>query len=108
MLTRTVDKNKYGGKTWDFKLDSLHHVFLNESDNGAFVVEFKEWKFISYKTHFSFVTQQNLKGAIEESLDRIYEYLKHQNKYEFSIQRKEHKLIELLNFIDLYNLDVKS
>lgn len=108
MISKTVEKNKFGGCTWHFKLDSLHQVFLNESDNGSFVVEFKEWKFISYKTHFSFITQQNLKGAIEESLDRIYEYLKHQNKYDFSIERREHKIIELLNFIDLYNLDVKG
>lgn len=106
MISRTVQNNKYGGKTWDFKLDSLHHVFLHESDNGSFVVEFKEWKIINYKTHFSFVTQQNLKGTIEETLDRIFEYLKTQNKYNFSIDRKENKLFELLNFIDLYNLDV--
>ncbi len=107
MIFKTVDKNKFGGYTWNFKLDSLHHVFLHKSDNGSFVVEFKEWKFISYKTHFSFVTQQNIKGAIKESLDRIYEYLKLQNKYDFSINRKEQKLLELWDFIDLYNIDVE-
>lgn len=105
MISRTVQKNKFGGITWDFKVDSLHLVFLHETDNGSFVVEFKEWKYISYKTHFSFVTQQNLKGAVEESLDRIYEYLLNQKGYNFSIDQREHKLLEIWKYIDLYNLD---
>lgn len=108
MLSRTVQNNKFGGKTWDFKLDSLHHVFLYESDNGSYVVEFKEWKIISYKTHFSFVTTKNFKGAIKESLDRIYDYLKDNNNYEFSIQERDNKFIELLEFIYLHNIDVKN
>ena len=105
MISKTVQKNSFGGHTWQFKLDSLHHVFLNETDNGSFVIEFKEWKLISYKTHFSFVTQHNLKGAVEETLDRIYEFLIKKKDYNFSIDQREIKLLEIWNYIDMYNLD---
>jgi hypothetical protein len=105
MLTKTVQKNKHGGHTWNFKLDSLHHVFLPETDNGSFVVEFKEWKFISYKTHFSFVSQNRLKLAISETLDRFFEFLKTKEKYNFTVHSKQRKLDELLTHIDTYNLD---
>jgi hypothetical protein len=105
MLTKTVQKNKFGGHTWEFKLDSLHHVFMNETDNGSFVVEFKEWKLFNYKTHFSFVSQSNLKGTISETLNRIHEFLFNKGKYSFSIEQKNRKLYELFNFIELYKLD---
>ncbi len=105
MLTKTVQKNKFGGHTWEFKLDSLHHVFMNETDNGSFVVEFKEWKLFNYKTHFSFVSQSDLKGTVAETLNKVHEYLLNNRKYSFSIDQKNRKLFEMLNFIELYNLD---
>jgi hypothetical protein len=105
MLTRKVQKNIFGGHTWEFKMDSLHHVFMNETDNGSFVVEFKEWKLFNYKTHFSFVSQSDLKGTITETLNKIHEYLLNKGMYSFSTDQKNRKLFELLNFIELYYLD---
>jgi hypothetical protein len=105
MITRDVKKNNFGGHTWMFKLDSLHHVFMNETDNGSFVVEFKEWKLFNYKTHFSFVTQSDLIGAISETLNRVYEYLLEKGKYSFSIDQKNRKTKEFLEYIQLYNLN---
>lgn len=108
MISRKVQKNNFGGHTWQFKLDSLHHVFINGTDNGSFVVEFKEWKFFNYKTHFSFVTQSDLKTAVIESLNKIYEYLLNSSKYSFSPDQKNKKINELLDFIQLYNLDTNQ
>ena len=105
MISKTVEKNKFGGYTWNFKLDSLHHVFMNETDNGSFVVEFKEWKLFNYKVHFSFVTQSDLKTAVVETLNKIYDYLLNIGKYSFSVEQKNKKIIDLLDFIKLYNLD---
>lgn len=105
MITKSVNKNKFGGHTWRFKMDSLHHVFLNETDNGSFVVEFKEWKFLSYKTHFTFVSTNGLKITISDTLDRIFEYLNQKGKYNFTLNQKNRKIIELLDFIDTYDLD---
>jgi hypothetical protein len=105
MLTKTVQKNKFGAHTWEFKLDSLHHVFMNETDNGSFVVEFKEWRLFNYKTHFSFVSQRDLKGTVTETLNKVHEYLLNKGKYSFSIEQKNRKLNDLLNFIELYNLN---
>jgi hypothetical protein len=108
MISRKVQKNNFGGHTWQFKLDSLHHVFINGTDNGSFVVEFKEWKFINYKTHFSFVTQSDLNSVIVETLNKIYDYLLNSSKYSFSTEQKNKKIIELLDFIQLYNLDAEQ
>ncbi len=105
MITKSTQKNKYGGYTWEFKLDSLHHIFINETDNGSFVVDFKEWKLFTYKTHFSFVSNNNFKTTISDTLNRIHEYLLSNTKYNFSNQQKEQKLIELLEYISYYNLD---
>ena len=107
MLTKTVQKNKFGGYTWEFKLDSLHHVYMNATDNGSFVVEFKEWKLFNYKIHFSFVTQCDLKGTIAEALNKVHEYLLITGKYSFSIDQKNRKLYELLNFIEINYIDAK-
>jgi hypothetical protein len=105
MFSKSIQKNKFGGYTWEFKLDSLHHIFINETDNKSFVVDFKEWRLFNYKTHFSFVTQRNLKETIIETFDKIYEYLLKNGKYSFCIEQKNNKLIEILNYIDLYKLD---
>ncbi|MEY3501485.1 MAG: hypothetical protein RL308_3158 [Bacteroidota bacterium] len=107
MITRTVKKNNFSGHTWEFKLDSLHHVFMNETDSGSFVVEFKEWKLFNYKIHFSFVTQSELKVAVVETINKIYDYLLNSGKYSFSAEQKNKKINELLDFIQLYNLDAK-
>jgi hypothetical protein len=31
MITRNVQRNNFGGHSWMFKLDSLHHVYLNQT-----------------------------------------------------------------------------
>ena len=105
MISRKINKNKFGGHTWEFNLYSLLHVFINETDTGVFVVDFKEWKFFNYKTHFSFVSKNDLKSTISEALDRIYEFMLTNPKYNFSFQQKEGKLNEILQFIELYDLD---
>ncbi|MBU3661168.1 MAG: hypothetical protein FGM14_14945 [Flavobacteriales bacterium] len=105
MITRAAKKNNFGGHTWEFKIDSLLHVFMNETDNGTFVIEFKEWKLFNYKIHFSFVTQSDLKGAVVEAINKIYEYLLTSGKYSFSSEQKNEKINDLLRFIQLYNLD---
>ena len=77
---------------------------MNETDNGSFVVELKEWKLFNYKTHFSFVSRSDLKRAITETLDKVYEHFLNDTKYTFSMENKNKKLFDLLNFIELYKL----
>ena len=108
MITQTLNKNKFGGFTWEFKLDSLHHIFINETDNGAYVVEFKEWKFISYKTHFSFVSNGDFKDTICQTFDRIHEFLSGISKYDFSIEEKNLRLFKMLNFIESHKIGAKK
>ena len=106
MITKTIQKNKFGGQTWEFKLDSLHHIFMNETDSESFVVEFKEWKLFNYKTHFSFVSNDNLKNTISLTLDKIHLYFSNnQKKYSFSIEQKNKKKNELINFVEVSQLN---
>jgi hypothetical protein len=62
---------------------------MNETDNGFFVVEFKEWKLFNYKTLFSFISHSDLKSAVAETINKIYDYLVDSHKYSFSIVQKK-------------------
>ena len=99
MLSKYTDINKFGGYTWCVKLDSLHQILIHETDSDTYVVEFKEWKWISYKTHFSFVSKQDLKQTIIEAIDRTYDFFLQNPKYEWSQQQKENKLNEALQLL---------
>lgn len=100
MLSRFTDKNDYGGYTWKIELHSLFHIFIHGTDKNSFVVHFKEWKWIRYKTKFSFVSEQDLETTIIESFDRIFNYFQEHEEYSWTLQQKKNKLnqaLELLN-----------
>lgn len=99
MLSRYVDKNKYGGHTWHIKLDSLFHIFINETDSKSFVVDFKEWKWVSYKTHFSFVSNHDLEETIAESFNRVFDFFQNQPNYLWTEEQKQNKLTEVLELL---------
>jgi len=100
MLSRYTAKNNYGGYTDHIQLDSLFHIFIHGTSNDSFVVEFKEWKWVSYKIRFSFVSNSDLESTTIEAFDRVYDYFQNHKDYIWSMQQKENQLklvLELLN-----------
>ncbi len=100
MLSRHVDKNKYGGHTWHIKLDSLFHIFVHGTDNSSYVVDFKEFKWVSYKTLFSFVSNENLETTIIKSFDRVFDYYNN-NEYLWTEMQKNSKLNQVIELLRL-------
>jgi len=100
MLQRIIEKNKYGGYTWNIKLDSLFQIFVHGTDTNNFVIEFKEWKWLSFKTHFSFVSNDDLKTAIIESFDKVYNFFYNSPKYNWTKDQKEYKLNEVIRLLE--------
>lgn len=96
MISKYTQKNKYGGYTYHIKLDSLFHVFIHGADNGSYIVEFKEWRFVSYKTRFSFVSNEELESAVTEAFDRMYQYFQNHKDYKWSIQQRDNVLNRVL------------
>ncbi|QQR97635.1 MAG: hypothetical protein IPK18_12435 [Sphingobacteriales bacterium] len=100
MLSKYVGKNKFGGYTYQIKLDSLFHIYINETENNLFLVEFKEFKWISFKTHFTFISKSNIEETIIDTFEKVYEFYDNHPKYEWSEQACRNKLNHVLDLLD--------
>jgi hypothetical protein len=100
MLSRYTDKNKYGGYTWHIKLDSLFHIFINGTTDNSYVVDFKEWKWISYKTRFSFVSTKDFTTTVRDAYDRVFDYFQGHKDYLWTEQQKNNKLHQTLDLLE--------
>jgi len=99
MLSRYTEKNKFGGYTWQIKLDSLFHIYVNGTDNESFVVEFKEYKWISFKTHFSFVSNESLEDTIVTAFDRVFDFYQGHKDYVWTPQQRDNKLTQVIELL---------
>lgn len=92
MVSKYTEKNKFDNYTWKIKLDNLFHIYIFGTDNSSFLVEFKEWKWISYKTHFTYVTNNNLEITIKEIFEKAFIFFENQKKYIWTEDQKNQKL----------------
>lgn len=92
MVSKYTEKNKFDNYTWKIKLDNLFHIYILGIDNSSFLVEFKEWKWISYKTHFTYVTNNNLEITIKEIFEKAFIFFENQKKYIWTEDQKKQKL----------------
>jgi hypothetical protein len=109
MLSKYTEKNKFGGYTWQIKIDNLFHIYILGTDNSSFVVEFKEWKWISYKTHFTFVSDKDLKSTIKDVFEKVFDFFQKHNDYLWSQLQKTQKLeIVLKEFEELSDIPTSN
>lgn len=99
MLSRYTEKNKYGGHTWHIKLDSLFHVFIHETEDRSYVIDFKEWKWLSYKTHFSFVSNKGMEETIVDTFEKTFVFFDNSSDYLWTESQKNKKLNEVLDLL---------
>lgn len=104
MLSKLTEKNKFDGNTWKIELDSLFHIYINETNTNSFLVEFKEWKFFYYKTHFTFISNDTIKLTIILTFDKVYDYFNSHPKYTWTQQQKENKLNRVLQMLPKSNI----
>jgi hypothetical protein len=102
MIDRYTKKNKYGGTHWMIKYDPLFHIHINGTSDGNFVIDFKEWKIIHYKTHFSFVSNRNLEQTIIDSLNRVKSFLMNYEKIDYNQSYHLPRQQEIMEFFNKY------
>ena len=96
MVSKYTNKNKFGGITWQIKIDNLFHIYILSTEDSSFVVEFKEWKLISYKAHFTFVSNKSLKNTIVDAFERMFNFFRKQNDYVWTKSQETQKLESVL------------
>lgn len=99
-----IEKNKFGYNTWHIKFSALFHLFINETGKGSYVIDFKEWKWICYKTHFSFLSSDRLDLAIIEAFERMFNFYKLSKDYIWTEEDKNSQLAEALDIISKIQL----
>ena len=109
MVSKYTDKNKFGGTTWQIKIDNLFHMYILSTEDSSFVVEFKEWKWISYKTHFTFVSNKSLKNTIVNAFERMFTFYQKRNDYVWTKSQETQKLETVLEeFVNLSDITISD
>lgn len=98
MLSKYTKVNKYGGSTWHIELENLYHIFIHGTETRSFIIECKEWKWLGYKTHFSFVSDKDLNEAVIDAFARTYDFAKNKNNA-WSHQSQMAQLTRVLNLL---------
>lgn len=99
MVSRYLDKNRFGAYTWQIKLDSLFHLYIEETNTNSFVVNFKEFKWISFKTHWSLVSNDDLFHTVEIAFNKVHETLKYNKDYAWTSQQWDKKRLEVIELM---------
>ena len=115
MVSKYTEKNKFGNYTWKIEVDKLFHIFILGTESSSFVVEFKEWRWLSYKTHFTYVTTNDLEMAINEVFIKVFTFFKNKENYVWTENQKNQKLNIVLkafknmgDIANLKNLEVET
>jgi hypothetical protein len=108
MLTRYVEKNKFGGYTWTIRLTPLNVIYLNETNTDVYIVDYKEIGFFGGKTRFSFVSNNNLEQVISESFDKLYEYYLKSKDYLYTESQRDYQCNQVLEILKRFREKLKS
>jgi len=105
MVWKLTEKNKYGGHSWHISIGTGLRIFIHESDNSSsLIVEFKELKLLGYKTHFAFISNENLETTFQDSIERVFTFMKNHKDFLWSESQKETKKAEVMDlFYQLTN-----
>ena len=103
MVSRLSEINKYGGYTWDIEIDKLFHIFIHSTEVNSFICEFKEFKFFRFKTHFTFVSNEQFSDVINESFDKVFVFFEKSKSYTWTNNQKEYKIKQVIEILKKYD-----
>ncbi len=101
MIYKLTEKNKFGGHTYQIKLDSIFHIFINETNANSYSVDFKEWKWFNYKLHFSFISNGDLKETVRQTFEKTYDFFSRNSDYAWTREQMTNKLNQTLEIVDM-------
>lgn len=89
MITKITNKNQFNSESWEVKMSSLLHIFIHKTNSDSFLFEFKEWKFLNYKTHFSYTSNDFIECAINDFYDELHKFLEKIGKWDIDFVKYE-------------------
>ena len=89
MITKITNKNQFNLESWDVKMNSLLHIFIHKTNSDSFLFEFKEWRFLNYKTHFSYTSNEFIECAINDFYDELHKFLEEIGKWDIDFLKYE-------------------
>lgn len=104
-MTRSFNKNKFGGFTWMIKLNSEFHIIIDEASENTFMVELKEAYYIRYRTCLTYVSNKSMLETIEDAFKKVSDYFIEKKKIyweelrekKFQAREDYRKIIEHFN-----------
>jgi hypothetical protein len=109
MISRYIEKNKYGGYTWLVKFNNEFFIEINSSDVSTFIVEFKEAKWIRYKTIFTIISKDRLFETIKMACHKMLGHMQGLSRYDIDNKAVEgitrQVLSEIVNSPDLIDIE---
>lgn len=103
MITKTYNKNKFGGYTYEIKIDEIWRIDIHETNSPTYIIEIKEFGFFKDKIHFSFVTNNEFEKTIIESLDKAYDFFLSQKNWKWTLEQRDRKEKEIFSILRNYN-----
>lgn len=86
-MNRFVDKNKYGGYTWEIKVPPEFKFCFNGTSERSFFVELKKLAFFGYKTIDSYHSDLRLEDLIRFAVNKAFESEFNNGKYTWSVEK---------------------
>ncbi|MGV6945078.1 hypothetical protein [Sphingobacterium kyonggiense] len=103
-VEQLTQRNKFNGITYIIRIDSFLSVYILETNTNSFLIEIKEEKIFSTKTHLSRISNNSLKNTIIMAFDYLMEVIVSHKNYNWSNNHKEIRLNETLNDPMFYKL----
>lgn len=99
MLREFRDRNKFGGKTIELGFDEVNVVRIQETNDDSYLVEYREFMVLYWKTHFTFISSKSLEETVIETLNRMYTFHLSRKNDIWTIDQKEGFQKEILDEI---------
>ena len=85
IVKRILDKNSFGGATWEFMLLNYYKVKVNETNDHTFVIELFEPNWINFKRIYSFSSRAQLGEAISDAFDEFHNVVARNKNFNWTI-----------------------
>lgn len=95
-VSKSNQPNKFNGITFHIYIDSFFSIYILETNSSSFLIEIKEEKLFTTKTHISRISNQSLRETVILSFDYLMQVFSNHKNYGWSEIHKEKRLNEAL------------
>lgn len=94
-MRKLIQKNRFGYLTWETDLgDNIFKILIHETNELKYLVEFQEYKWLTYKTQLTFVSDLEMDETIVLTFNKIHEYFQNSSAFEWTLQQKNNLIFQ--------------